>query len=184
MLSVFQEDLMRHLLALSVVLLGCVFASGQTRWIEPGTYSEPFSPRLSTPVASPQALPTPSLTLDSPSPVAGASNGTTSAAIDSGVHVNQPLWYAPDVQFNQPLFLDSKIASAQAQANFMEAEAQREEDRYESGAAVSEMSYGVAKLKSQGQGPKAGRVYTNADVARISEAAGTVKYAGNLKSAN
>jgi hypothetical protein len=175
---------MRPLPALLVALFLCGLASAQTRWVEPGTYSAPFTPRLSTPIASPGVLVTPTLALDNPSPVVGASNGTTSAAIDSGVQVNQPLWYAPGVQFNRPLFLDSSIASAQAQANFMQTEARAEEDRYESGAALSEMSYGVAQLKSQAPGPKATRVFTNSDLARVNDANGTVKYAGKLEHLN
>jgi len=57
---------MRLLFALCVLLLCCGFASAQDAWTYPGQYAEPFAPRLSTPVASPGALPTPFLTLDTP----------------------------------------------------------------------------------------------------------------------
>jgi hypothetical protein len=173
-----MRPLPAFLAALFCGLSLCGLATAQTRWVEPGTYSAPFTPRLSTPVASPEVLVTPSLALDNPTPVAGASNGTTSAAIDAGVYVNQPIWYAPGVQFNRPLFLDSTIASAQAQVNFMEAEEARKEQAFESGGAISEMSYGVAQLKSRGPMAKATRVFTNADLARMNDANGTVKYAG------
>ncbi len=57
---------MRQLLAVCVLLLCCGFASAQDAWTYPGQYAEPSAPRLSTPVASPGALPTPSLALDTP----------------------------------------------------------------------------------------------------------------------
>jgi hypothetical protein len=176
---VFEEDVMRQLLGSVVVLIGCGLASGQSAWVPPGTYSQPFTPRLSTPVAHPDALVTPSLALDSPSPVVGASNGTMTSAIDSGVEVNQPTWYAPGVQFDRPLFFDSSIAPAQTQINFMEGVA-REERRFDSGAAMFESSYGAAQFTGKRSGQKPSRVFTNADIARVNDANGTVKYSGKL----
>jgi hypothetical protein len=170
---------MRQLLGFVVVLVWCGLASGQNSWVPPGTYSQPFTPRLTTPSAPPQVLVTPALALDSPSPIIGASNGTTNRAIDSGAEFNQPIWYAPGVQFDRPLFLDSSIAPAEAQINFMEA-VSREEHRFESGAAMFESSYGAAQLTGKRSGQKPSRVFTNADVARVNDANGTVKYAGKL----
>lgn len=113
----------------------------------------------------------------------GASNSTVSAAIDADVHANQPLWYAPGVQFNRPLFMDSPIASARAQVNF-EAAAAREERKFESGAATSQSSYGVARFKGKVPGRKAGRVFTNSDLARLNDGNGTVRYASKLQHVN
>jgi hypothetical protein len=182
-LPVSQEELMRQYLGFCVVLLSCGLASGQTSWVEPGTYSQPFTPRLSTPSAAAEVLVTPSLALDSPSSTTGATNGTTSRAIDTGVHFNQPVWYAPGVQFDQPLFLDSSIDPAQTQVNFIES-ASRKHRTFESGAGRSQDSYGVAQLTGKGVGRKQSRVFTNSDVARLNEANGTVKYAGKLEPAN
>jgi hypothetical protein len=167
---------MRRLLASCVLLLWCGLAFGQAGWIEPGTYSEPFTPRLATPSASPQDLVTPSLTLDSPALVTGASNGT---AFDTGVHFNQPLWYAPDVDYNQPLFPNLPIGSALG-GDFGESTA-AEKRRLELGAATFQSAYGVAQLMRKAPGPKAGRVFTNSDLARLNDANGTIRYAGKVE---
>jgi hypothetical protein len=92
---------MRQLLALGLVLLGCGFASAQDAWTYPGQYAEPSAPRLSTPIASPRALPTPTLTLDTPPLTVGASNSTLQDATGSPVYYNQPLLYEPGVQYVQ-----------------------------------------------------------------------------------
>ena len=92
---------MRQLFALGFVLLCCAFASAQDAWIYPGQYAEPSAPRLSTPIASPGAFPTPILTLDTPPLAVGASNSTLENATGSPVYYNQPLMYEPGVQYVQ-----------------------------------------------------------------------------------
>ena len=42
----------------------------------------------------------------------------------------------------------------------------------------------MEQLKSQAPGPKASRVFTNSDLARVNDANGTVKYAGKLEHMN
>jgi hypothetical protein len=88
------------------------------------------------------------------------------------------------VQFDRALFLDSSIAPAQAQINFLDTAAARQERTFESGAATYESSYGAAQLKEKFSGRKAGRVFTNSDIARLNDANGMVKYSGKLAHLN
>ena len=90
---------MRHPLFLVVIFLACGLAFAQDTWVLPGQYTEP-SPRVSTPIASADALPTPSLTLDTPSLAVGASNGTVENATGSPVYFNQPEVYDPGAPTN------------------------------------------------------------------------------------
>jgi len=169
---------MRQLLALYVLLLCCGFASAQDAWSYPGQYAEPFAPRLSTPVASPEALPTPSLTLDTPPLTVGASNATLENATGSPVYSNQPLLYQPGVQYNPPAQESSASAGHSTTAFSV--------DRHgiELGAATSQMDYGVAQLAGIGPRKKATRVYTNPDVAAVNDANGTIKFRGKLEHVN
>ena len=91
----------------SIILSLCGLAAGQNI---PGNYAEPFTPRLATPSASPDALPTPSLTLEPPSLTTGASSARAAAGLS--VHFNQPVWYAPGVQINAPAY-EFSVASAE-----------------------------------------------------------------------
>jgi hypothetical protein len=166
---------MRQLLALGLVLLCSGFASAQDAWTYPGQYAEPFAPRLSTPVASPGALPTPFLTLDTPPLAVGASNSTLENATGSPVYYNQPLMYEPGVQYVQA----TSVPSAQS---FPAASGGRH--GIELGAATSQMDYGVAQLAGSSPRKKAKRVYTNPDVAGVNEATNTIKFRGKVERVN
>ena len=50
---------MRQLFGLLMLIAGCGFAAAQSDQFLPGTYAQPFAPRLATPSASPEALATP-----------------------------------------------------------------------------------------------------------------------------
>jgi hypothetical protein len=182
---------MRQLIPLWVVLFSCGLAMSQDNWIPPGAYAQPFVPRISTPFASPESVKTPSLSLDSPSLTAGATNataGNVAGAADStfsvlssgpGVQFNQPLWYAPGVKFN-PQAYGSSSSQAQVQAG-----SSREGREFELGAATFQSSYGVAQLAtiSVARG-KARRVYTNSDIARVNDSNGSIQYAGKMERVN
>jgi hypothetical protein len=168
---------MRQLFALGVLLLCCGFASAQDAWIYPGQYAEPSAPRLSTPVASPEALPTPFLTLDTPQLTVGASNSTLENADGSPVYYNQPLLYQPGVQFNPPVQMSGSSVRASRPVSA---------GRYgiDLGAATSQMDYGVAQLAGIGPRKKAKKTYTNPDVAAVNEASGTIKFRGKIERVN
>lgn len=168
---------MRQLLVLGLVLLCCGLASAQDAWTYPGQYAEPFVPRLSTPVASPGALPTPFLTLHTPPLAVGASNSTLENATGSPVYYNQPLLYQPGVQYNPP------IPGAGSSARNSSPVAG---GRYgiELGAATFQMDYGVAQLTGIGPRKKAKKVYTNPDVAGVNEATNTIKFRGKVERLN
>lgn len=168
---------MRQLFALGLVLLCCGFASAQDAWTYPGQYAEPFASRLATPVASPGALPTPFLTLDTPPLTVGASNSALENATGSPVYYNQPLLYQPGVQYNSPVQV-----SGSSDRNSSPVSGGRY--RIELGAATSQMDYGVAQLAGIGPRKKARRVYTNPDVAGVNEANGTIKFRGKLEHVN
>jgi hypothetical protein len=169
---------MRLLFALCVLLLCCGFASAQDAWTYPGQYAEPFAPRLSTPVASPGALPTPFLTLDTPPLTVGASNSTLENAAGSRVSYNQPLLYEPGVQYNSPA-QGSSASAAQTATAFS-----AERHGIELGTATFQSDYGVAQLAGVRPRKKATRVYANPDVAAVNDANGTIKFRGKLEHVN
>jgi hypothetical protein len=168
---------MRQLFALSVLLLCCGFASAQDAWIYPGQYAEPSAPRISTPVASPEALPTPFLTLDTPPLTVGASNSTLENPDGSPVYYNQPLRYQPGMQYNPP---------AQVSVSAVRSSSPVSGGRYgiDLGAATSQMDFGVAQLAGIGPRKKAKKTYTNPDVAGVNEATGTIKFRGKIERVN
>lgn len=166
---------MRQLASLLIVICCCGFAAAQVGKALPGAYAEPFAPRLTTPSASPEALATPSLTLNTPPLTVGASNGTLSET-RLPVYVNQPLWYAPGIRLNAPLQESSASAapiSATVYGNGIEL-----------GAAMFQSSYGVAQLAGTGARAKAKRVYTNQDVASVNESNGLIKIRGKQENVN
>jgi hypothetical protein len=164
---------MRQLSALCWLPLCCGLAFGQEQWIPPGTYSEPFAPRIATPAVRAEALITPSLTLDSPSPVAGASSYT--GATGSSVVFNQPVSYAPGVQFRSPFYESSNAPASDASAG-----ASPGPRPFDLGAATFQSSYGVAQLAGNQVRRKAVRLYTNPDVARLNDTNGMIRYGGKL----
>lgn len=167
---------MRQLSVLCWLLLCCGLAFGQDNWVPPGTYAEPFAPRIATPAARAEALITPTLTLDSPSPVTGASSYTGSAT-GSGVVFNQPLSYAPGIQLSSPFH----EPNAPSQGASVASPGPRPLDL---GAATFESSYGVAQLAGNRIRRKAVRVYTNPDVARLNDTNGMIRYGGKLAHLN
>jgi hypothetical protein len=171
---------MRLLSALWLLFLCCGMASGQDTWIPPGDYAQPFVPRVATPSVPPESLITPSLTLDAPAPVAGASSNTGSAT-GSSVHFNRPVWYEPGVQFTST-FYESSNPPAQRPDDF--GGPSRALRRFESGAATFQDSQGVAQLAGDRARRKAVRVYTNPDVARLNDTNGTIRYGGKVERLN
>ena len=166
---------MRQLVGLLVVICCCGFAAAQNDQVLPGTYAQPFAPRLATPSAPPEALATPSLTLDTPHLAVGAGTATLSA-VGSPVYVNQPVWYEPGVRF------DASVATPSPSA--MPASAAVSGYGIELGAAMFQSSYGVAQLASTISRGKAKRVYTNQDVASVNDTNGLIKIRGKLEHAN
>jgi hypothetical protein len=165
---------MRQLSALCWLLLCCGLALGQEKWVPPGTYSEPFAPRIATPAVRAEALVTPSLTLNSFSPVAGASSYTGSAT-GSSVVFNQAAAYDPGVQLSSPFYESSNATASDASTA-----ASPRPRPFDLGAATFESSYGVAQLARNQVRRKAVRVYTNPDIARLNDTNGMVRYAGKL----
>jgi hypothetical protein len=174
----FRGGHMRQFFALWVLLLCCGFASAQDTWIYPGQYAEPSAPRLSTPVASPEALPTPFLTLDTPPMTVGASNSTLQNPDGSPVYYNQLLRYQPGVEYNAPYNPPAQVS--------VRAPSPASGGRYgiDLGAATSQMDFGVAQLAGIGPRKKAKKTYTNPDVAAVNEAAGTIKFRGKIERVN
>jgi hypothetical protein len=170
---------MRQLSALWVLLVCCGFASAQDAWIYPGQYAQPSAPRVSTPIASPGALATPFLTLDTPPLTVGASNGTLESATGSPVYFNQPRWYNPGTPYNPPTQASS-VSPAQTTA----APVSVERHGVELGAATFQSDYGVAQLAGIGPRRRATRMYTNPDVAAVNDANGTIKFRGKLEHVN
>ena len=166
---------MRQFFALGLVLLCCAFASAQGAWTYPGQYAEPSAPRLATPIASPEAMPTPFLTLDTPPLAVGASNSTLENAAGSPVYYNQPLVYEPGMQYVRA----NSVPSAQT---FPEASGGK--NGIDLGAATSQMDYGVAQLAGIGPRKKAKKTYTNPDVAGVNDATNTIKFRGKVERVN
>jgi len=174
----FEEDNMRKLFALVVLLLCCGFMSAQDAWTYPGQYAAPFDPRLSTPIASPGALPTPFLTLNTPPLTVGASNSTLENAAGSPVYFNQPLVYQPGVQYKSPV----QVSSGSSAQTFPAISGGR--NGIDLGAATFQMDYGVAQLAGIAPRKRAKKTYTNPDVAGINEATNTIKFRGKVERVN
>jgi hypothetical protein len=172
---------MRQLFALWVLFLCCGFTSAQDAWIYPGQYAEPSALRLSTPVASPEALPTPILTLDTPPLTVGASNSTLENADGSPVYYNQPLRYQPGLQYSAPYNPPVQVSGSATQNPRPVSGGRYGIDL---GAATSQMDYGVAQLAGIGPRKKAQKTYTNPDVAAVNEATGTIKFRGKIERVN
>jgi hypothetical protein len=173
---------MRQLYCAFVLLLlwsGTVWA--QDTWVPPGAYSEPFAPRIATPSAPVDALATPTLTLDSPSSVVGASISTGSAT-GSTVGFNQPVAYDPGVQLASPFAESPSHAPVEGLNNAGAGSPQSGSS--DLGAATFQSSYGVAQLAGRGPRGKAVRVFTNADVARLNDNSGTIRYGDKLAHLN
>jgi hypothetical protein len=170
-----EEKTMRQLISLLIVVCCCGFAAAQSDQAFPGAYAQPFTPRLTTPSASPEALVTPSLTLDTPALTVGASNSTLSET-SLPVYVNQPVRYAPGVRFNTPAQEPSASAAPITAA--------ASSSGIELGAAVFQSSYGVAQLAANISRTKAKRVYTNQDVASVNDTNGLMKFRGKQEHAN
>lgn len=162
---------MRQLSAWCWLLLCCGLAFSQEQWIPPGTYSEPFAPRIATPAAPAEALITPSLTFESPSLVVGASSYTGSPT-GSSVVFNQPVSYDPGVQFSSPFYPSPNATAPEESA------ARSGLRPFNSGAARFQSSYGVAQLMGNQVRRKAVRVYTNPDIARLNNSNGMIRYGG------
>jgi hypothetical protein len=174
---------MRRILILSCVIFSCLIlllpavAGAQVSVISgyagdvvlpPGLYAAPFVPLVTTPSI---ALGSPSLQVGASDAtagnVAGAANATLS--IDtSGPSATfaAPLWYGPATS-PEPEEEPGSAESAGPQI----------EPGFQFGVATFQSSYGVARLASDQRrlGP-AKRVYTNADIARLDEATGIVKF--------
>ncbi len=166
---------MRQLISLLVIICCCGFAAAQSDQAFPGTYAQPFAPRLTTPSAPPEALATPTLSLDTPVLTVGASTGSLSAT-GLPVYVNQPLWYAPGVGFNTSE--EEPSGSAAAITTGVSG------NGIELGAAMFQSSYGAAQLVGRAARLKAKRVYTNQDVASVNDTNGLIKFHGKQEHAN
>jgi hypothetical protein len=170
---------MHQLFAVGIMFALCGLVSGQNSTATPGTFGQPFAPRISTPSASPDALVTPTLTLDTPALAVGAS-ATMNATGASGAYVNQPLWYEPGVQISAQEYESpfGVLPASEAKNNFAAGSA-TPAAAFNSGAATFESSIGAAQLMTK-PGRKATRTYTNPDVRQVNGTNGTVKYAGKL----
>ena len=166
---------MRQIFALGLVLLCCAFASAQDAWTYPGQYAEPSAPRLATPIASPDAMPTPFLTLDTPPLAVGASNSTLENATGSPVYYNQPLVYEPGAQYVRANSLPSAQTFPVTSGG---------KNRIDLGASTSQMDYGVAQLAGIRPRKKAKKTYTNPDVAGVNEVTNTIKFRGKVEQVN
>ncbi len=166
--------------AFGLLLLWSGTVWAQDTWVPPGAYSEPFAPRIATPSAPVEALATPALTLDSPSSVVGASANTGSAT-GSAVHFNQPVAYDPGIQLASP-FAESSNTTVEGVNNT--GGPSPRSGSFDPGAATFQSSYGVAQLAGRGPRGKAVRVFTNADVARLNDSSGTIRYGDKLAHLN
>ena len=164
---------MRQLVSLLIVICCCGFAAAQSDQVLPGTYAQPFAPRLATPSAPPEALATPSLTLDTPHLTVGASTGTTEC--DRLSRVRQPAAL---------VCAGSTVQYAGHKSSLSAAPTVSSSYGIELGAATFQSSYGVAQLASTISRGKAKRVYTNQDVASVNDTNGLIKFRGKLEHAN
>jgi hypothetical protein len=175
---------MRSLTILCLVLLISAFAVGQavvgghaTSGPVYGFYAGPFVPRIVTPSVS--------LSTVSPNPV-GATNatyGNVAGATNSTLSIVSP---PPVGVFTQPVFYDeSTEAAPMAYMQNPSAPAYSHEGmaRYlDYGVATFDSEISAAQLMApKGSWKKASRTYTNADLDRLNQSTGTVKYDGKTE---
>jgi hypothetical protein len=146
-----MRQLINPLMVISIIISLCGLATAQSDQVYPGAYAEPFSPRLSTPVAQPDAVPPPTLTLNSPPLTVGASNATLNIWTGTSVVFSQPLWYEPGTQASLPLDVSSAELTQSEEASAATSGAERP---FELGAATFQSSYGVRTAHGHGSAAK------------------------------
>jgi hypothetical protein len=181
---------MRKLTVFCMAIILPALAAGQAavtsgyagNWTPPGTYAQPFVPRLSTPSMSFESV--------SPSPV-GASNataGNVAGATTATFSVSPP---GPVVQHPPSMAMGPSNTSIESWSDFElptdaesrgEATPSAETRPLELGVASLQDSYGVAQLAAASRARReAKRLYTNLDVERMNQMTGLVKYEGKTE---
>jgi hypothetical protein len=175
---------MRQFTILAAVLLFAVFALGQAAVVSGsasnrvpayGYYAAPFVPLVITPSLS--------LSTFSPSPVgasnataglvAGATNATLSLPVDTPSVVTEANWYDYDAAGEAP------VQRAVPARHWAESEMKGEHANrpMRLGIAQFQSSIGAAELAADSRaGKRASRTYTNADVERMNQNNGSVRW--------
>jgi hypothetical protein len=136
--------------------------------LPPGLYAAPFVPLMTTP----------SITLGSPALQVGASAataGNAAGAANATVSIDTSgpsATFAPQVWYGQA----APAEATEEETAATQSAAPQIEQSFEFGAATFQSSYGVARLAWQRHPAPAKRVYTNADIARLEESTGIVKF--------
>jgi hypothetical protein len=177
-----EEEDMRLLMVLSLALLLSGIAAAQaTQTVvvvgngNASTYNVYAVPRIVTPSVSLQAVVPSSAGASNATwgNVAGARNSTLSIVTAPPVGVyTQPVWYSPE----PPSIVVEGVTAAPAPAPSPSAGF---------GSASFPSNQGAARLvAAAGQGKKASRSYTNADIDRLNQDTGNVKYDGKTEKVN
>jgi len=174
------------IISTSVVLMAVAacsqttFESTHRVWTPPGTYAAPFQPLLTTPSVSAEDIATPLITLDPVFPAAGATNATagneagasafiTGKDLTSTAQFATQAWYGP-------------ASSSEAQTEPVEAstETTLPARAADLGTAQFEVNRSVKEIMVKPTAP-AKRVYTEADVARMNDSNGSVRFHGQTE---
>ena len=143
----------------------------------PGTYAQPFVPRLSTPSMSfEDALPSPvGASNATAGNVAGATNATLSV-FPAGPVVQHPPTPSLEPMNSSIEFQEEPQSNAHAESA-AETNFSTEPRPLQLGVASFQDSYGVAQLAANSRArQQAKRLYTNLDVDRMNQMTGMVRY--------
>jgi len=167
------------LLISSCALGQTTFEANRNQWIAPGTYATPIQPLITTPSTAAENIATPSISLDPVFLTAGASNATAGNQAGASTFLSgQDL--AATAQFATQAWYGPAVPVTQAPSETESTESFQPSTGFEFGIAQFDFNRGAGRVMTKPQW-HAQRVYTEADVARVNDKNGTVRFKGKTE---
>jgi hypothetical protein len=167
------------LLVPACALAQASFQPDHRQWTAPGTYAGPVQPLVSTPVTSSERVPTPLISLDPVFLTAGASNATAgNQAGATNSTAGQDLSAAPI--FATQAWYGPATPNSEVQAETENTDFFPSMSTPELGIAQFEFSHGAKQVMVKPRS-HAQRAFTEADVARMNDANGLVRFKGKTE---
>ena len=175
----FSRIFITLLLMSSCALAQASFHDDHADWTPPGTYVAPSPLRVSTPSISPEAAPTPLMSLGNVFLKAGASNGTEgNVAGASAFLAGQNL--SGTAEFATQNWYGPAVAAVPLETETEGAESVQPDTGFDFGIAQFEFSRGAKQVMSK-LAAHSKRTYTEGDVARMNDANGLVRFRGKTE---
>ena len=169
------------------ILLIASCALGQTtleanrkQWIAPGTYATPIQPLITTPSTAAENIATPLISLGPVFLTAGASNATAGNQAGASTFLSgQDL--AATAQFATQAWYGPAVPVRQARSETESTESFQPSTGFEFGIAQFDFNRAAGLRVMTKPQSHAQRVYTEADVARVNDKNGTVRFKGKTE---